>query len=384
VFGAKVGDADSVKCVGSDSDLIRFSDITSCAPTSDEAEAAEAAGKSALAKTRVQEFVVSEDYLPLMAATLATFAVILLLLLVAFVYRNTLRVWLHAKYGLRVFDAGDLEDGRSEDAENNKLFDAFISYSLKDDVFVREVLAADLERPEVGYRTCLYHRDLPTAPSFVADTLLRATDVSRRTVVVLSENFLKSEWSRYDYKSGFHQAMRSGRRKLIVVVLGDISGRDVDPDLRLYLKTNVVLHWGDKLFWQKLRYALPDPSKPGQPISKLASPSLVSSSCSSASSLGPIINNNSQLNQNLLQQQQLHLQKQGPQPRYTSRLSPASMSSTLSASPLPPPSVHGSNAWMGGSVRQTSPRTLPISPVSHLYGETTYSQPDYYQTAVHI
>ena len=388
VFGAKVTDADSIKCIGSSNEQIRFTEITNCAPVSDEIETAQAAGNSALAKTRVQEFVVSEDYLPLMAATLATFAVILLLLLVAFIYRNTLRVWLHAKYGVRVFDSSDLEDGKSEDIDNNKLFDAFVSYSLKDDVFVREVLAADLERPELGYRTCLYHRDLPTSPAFVADTLLRATEVSRRTVVVLSENFLKSEWARYDYKSGFHQAMRSGRRKLIVVIVGDISSRDVDPDLRLYLKTNVVLHWGDKLFWQKLRYALPDPAKSRPPVTKVMSPSLVSSSCSSQSSLGAIMsNNNSQLNQNLIQQQQHHhLQHQKqPQPRYTSRLSPASMSSTLSASPLP---VHGvNNVWMNaGSVRQSSPRALPISPVpsSHIYGESTYSQPDYYQTAVHI
>ena len=395
IFGAKVNDADSVKCIGSDNEKIVLSSITSCAPMSDDVETAEAAGNSALAKTRVQEFVVSEDYLPLMAATLATFAVVLLLLLAAFVYRNTLRVWLHSKYGVRVFDQPDLEEGRSEDVDNNKLFDAFVSYSVKDDVFVREILAADLERPELGYRTCLYHRDLPTAPTFVADTLLRATEVSRRTVVVLSENFLKSEWSRYDYKSGFHQAMRSGRRKLIVIVLGDISGRDVDPDLRLYLKTNVVLHWGDKLFWQKLRYALPDPaqSKPSrQAISKATSPSLVSSSCSSSSSLGAIISNNnsqmSQHNSHLIQHHQQHQKlTQQQQPRYTSRLSPASMSSTLSASPLP----SAGNLWLnnnvGQMVRQNSPRALPISPVpsSHLYGESTYSQPDYYQqTAVHI
>jgi len=385
VFGAKVTDADAVKCVENNNEPVRISDIKTCAPLADDSETAEAAGNSALAKTRVQEFVVSEDYLPLMAATLATFAVILLLLLIAFVYRNTLRVWLHAKYGVRVFDNVDVEDGGADDVDNNKLFDAFVSYSLKDDVFVREILAADLERPELGYRTCLYHRDLPTSPAFVADTLLRATDVSRRTVVVLSENFLKSEWSRYDYKSGFHQAMRSGRRKLIVIVLGDISSRDVDPDLRLYLKTNVVLNWGDKLFWQKLRYALPDPAKQRPPISKVASPSLVSSSCSSQSSLGVILsNNNSQLNQNLIQQQHQQNPKQ-PQPRYTSRLSPASMSSTLSASPLP---VHGGgNVWMNaGSVRQSSPRALPVSPVpsSHIYGDSTYSQPDYYQTAVHI
>jgi len=81
--------------------------------------------------------------------------------------------------------------------------------------------------------------------------------VSRRTVLLLSDNFLRSEWSRYDYKSGLHQALRN-RKKLIVIVLGDVASRELDPDLRLYMKNSVVLHWGEKLFWERLRFALPD------------------------------------------------------------------------------------------------------------------------------
>lgn len=393
VLGPKVNDADNVKCIGSEKETIVLTAVPTCERSIDDSEN-EVAGNSALAKTRVQEFVISEDYLPLMAATLATFAVILLLLLAAFVYRNTLRVWIHAKYGVRVFDSIDPEEGGSEDVDNNKLFDAFVSYSPKDDIFVREILSGELDRPELGYRTCLHYRDLPTAPTFVADTLLRATEVSKRTILVLSENFLKSEWSRYDYKSGFHQAMRSGRKKLIVIVFGDLAGRDIDPDLRLYLKTNLVLNWGDKLFWQKLRYALPDAAKPEgsnkrshlRPI--MTSPSIVSSSCSSASSIGAIIsNNNSQLSSNHLIQPQ-HQQHQQQQPRYASRLSPASMSSNLSASPLPSAatSMNGNMWTSNGPIRQHSPRALPISPSSpgHIYGESTYSQPDYYQHTVHI
>jgi hypothetical protein len=157
---------------------------------------------------------------------------------------------------------------------DGKIFDAFISYSPKDDVFAREILAAELENespvspessssddcvmPPPGRRVCLYHRDLPGASQFVADTILQATEASRRTILILSENFLKSEWSRYDYKSGLHQAFRVGRKKLIVIILGNIAPRDLDPDLRLYLKTSTVLQWGEKMFWEKLRYELPD------------------------------------------------------------------------------------------------------------------------------
>merc|ERR1712045_318902 len=111
-----------------------------------------------------QREMISEDYLPLLAATLATFAFILLILLAIFVYRNSLKVWLHSKYGVRVFhDKSDAECGANSSNANGggsgslKHFDAYITYSPKDDVITREVIAAGLENDETargspGYR----------------------------------------------------------------------------------------------------------------------------------------------------------------------------------------------------------------------------------------
>merc|ERR1719270_1967564 len=127
-------------------------------------------------------------------------------------------------------------------------------------IFTRASLENESARGSPGYRVCLHNRDLATSNShYIADTIIQATEASKRTILVLSENFLKSEWSRFDYKSGLHQALRSsGNKKLIVIMLGDVANRDIDPDLRLYLKTSNVLHWGEAKFWEKLKYALPD------------------------------------------------------------------------------------------------------------------------------
>lgn len=201
--------------------------------------------------SHVQTKIVN-DYLPLLIAILAACAILLISALFAFLYRHELRVWLHYKYGIRFFQRVDTE------SDNEKIFDAFVTYSAGDDMFVRQVLAPELEHGSSQYKLCLYHRDLPSLHSYVADTIVQATEASRRTVIILSENFLKQEWSRYDYKSGLHQALRSAKKRLIIVLLGDLEGRDLDADLRLYLKTNTVLQWGDKLFWQKLKFSLPD------------------------------------------------------------------------------------------------------------------------------
>ena len=66
------------------------------------------------------------------------------------------------------------------------------------------------------------------------------------------------EWSRTDVKSAHHSVLKDGTRKVILILLGDLPSRDLDPDIRLLLKNHTHLNCEDKQFWQKLRFALPD------------------------------------------------------------------------------------------------------------------------------
>lgn len=194
-----------------------------------------------------------EDYVPLVIATLSGFLFIIVVTLVIFVFRQEMRVWFHSRFGIRLFyRANDCDK-----TERDKLFDAFISYSSKDEAFVSEELAPLLEHGDPSYKLCLHYRDFPVG-AYIADTIVQAVESSRRTIMVLSENFIKSEWCRFEFKSAHHQVLRDRRRRLIVILLGEVPHKDLDPDIRLYLKTNTYLQWGDKLFWEKLRFALPD------------------------------------------------------------------------------------------------------------------------------
>lgn len=191
-----------------------------------------------------------QDYLPLLITTLGAFVIVIAITLLLFVFRQEMRVWFHSRFGIRLFyRATDLD---RDDRE--KLFDAFVSYSSKDEAFVAEELAPVLEEQ---YKLCLHYRDFPVG-AFIADTIVQAVESSRRTIMVLSENFIKSEWCRFEFKSAHHQVLRDRRKRLIVVLLGEVPQKELDPDIRLYLKTNTYLQWGDKLFWEKLRFALPD------------------------------------------------------------------------------------------------------------------------------
>uniref|UniRef100_A0A146LFE4 Protein toll n=3 Tax=Lygus hesperus TaxID=30085 RepID=A0A146LFE4_LYGHE len=194
-----------------------------------------------------------QDYIPLLVATLAIFFTVIILTCLLFMYRQEMRVWFHSKFGVRLFyRTSDIElDDR------DKLFDAFVSYSAKDEAFVAEELAPMLENGDPSYKLCLHYREFPVG-GFLADTIVEAVESSKRTIMVLSENFIKSEWCRFEFKSAHHQVLRDRRKRLIVIVLGEVPQKDLDPDIRLYLKTNTYLQWGDKLFWEKLKFALPD------------------------------------------------------------------------------------------------------------------------------
>jgi Leucine-rich repeat (LRR) protein len=194
-----------------------------------------------------------EDYLPLLVSTLVAFLLLLLICMLGFFFRHEMRVWFHSRFGVRIF----YRHADADRDDRDKLFDAFVSYSSKDEAFVAEELAPVLEMGSPAYKLCLHYRDFPVG-SFIADTIVQAVESSRRTIMVLSENFIKSEWCRFDFKSAHHQVLRDRRRRLILVLVGDVPQRDLDPDIRLYLKTNTYLQWGDKLFWEKLRFALPD------------------------------------------------------------------------------------------------------------------------------
>lgn len=211
-----------------------------------------ATGNFSLTKTIIQRQAV-QDYIPLLASTLLVSLLVVSLALATFVFRQELRVWFHSRFGIRLFQRA----AATEREDRDKLFDAFVSYSSKDEAFVAEELAPALEHGDPPYKLCLHYRDFPVG-AYIGETIVQAVESSRRTIMVLSDNFIRSEWCRFEFKSAHHQVLRDRRRRLIVVLLGDVPHKDLDPDIRLYLKTNTYLQWGDKLFWEKLRFALPD------------------------------------------------------------------------------------------------------------------------------
>lgn len=196
------------------------------------------------------------NYVPMMVSTLTGFMLILLALVVLFLFRDSLRVWLYTNCGIRVFSfAGAFE-------ESEKLYDAYVCYSPKDEEFVVQSLAAELENGSPSYHLCLHYRDIPHHGAQYmqcAPPVVEAAEASKRIIIVLTRNFMQTEWSRYEFRQGLHEALKGCIYKLVLIEeCSVVADAMCDPDLRPYLKTGSRLRWGQKRFWERLRYMMPD------------------------------------------------------------------------------------------------------------------------------
>lgn len=146
--------------------------------------------------------------------------------------------------------------------EENKRYDAFIAYSQSDINWVIYTLAKRLENPESGQRftLCLHHRDFMVGAA-ISDNIVQSVESSRHTIIVVSKNFLRSEWCRLEFRVALHQSLLEKKRHLIIILLEDIPTSEFEPELKRCMQTLTYVKADDRWFWDKLVYALSDYSR---------------------------------------------------------------------------------------------------------------------------
>ncbi|KAJ0171577.1 hypothetical protein K1T71_013127 [Dendrolimus kikuchii] len=151
-----------------------------------------------------------------------------------------------AKHGIKCVE---------QDSDINKIYDAFISFSHEDTFFVTDELMPVLEDAN-GFKLCVHSRDWMIG-DWIPAQIARSVQDSRRTIIVLSNNFLSSIWALLEFRTAHTQAFRDKRTRIIIILLEDLTSEvAIDDEIQEYLATNTYVKWGDANFWQKLLKAL--------------------------------------------------------------------------------------------------------------------------------
>ncbi|XP_038163197.1 toll-like receptor 2 type-2 [Cyprinodon tularosa] len=192
---------------------------------------------------------------------------ILLWRLHAFWYIKMTWAWLKAKR------SSHKQRKDTMDSEALLSFDGFVSYSEKDASWVENFLVPELEEPSEGssrsacssqpLSLCLHKRDFLPGHAIV-DNIISAIEHSRHTIFVLSENFVQSDWCRYELDFSHFWLFDSGGDAAILILLEPLSKDDVPKrfcKLRKLMSSTTYLEWPQEEdrrpeFWRSLRKAL--------------------------------------------------------------------------------------------------------------------------------
>ncbi len=186
----------------------------------------------------------------IITASVLSFLVLLMVIagILVFRYRQEIAVILYAKYGFRF----------KTFKEEERKYDVFIAYNLEDIGFVKDELLNRLENAaEPPFKICIHHRDFEVG-DWITNNIMKAVAASKRTIIVLSQNFINSQWCRFEFAQAHFRLIADQSFKLIIIALEDPKTLKNTPKLiRTYIKTGTYIARDNKLFWEKLLYLMP-------------------------------------------------------------------------------------------------------------------------------
>ncbi|XP_038566921.1 toll-like receptor 21 [Micropterus salmoides] len=172
------------------------------------------------------------------------------------------------KYSYYVFRSWFSEQWRRlREEEENCKYDAFISYNSSDEQWVMDQLLPNLEGNGSSFKLCLHHRDFELGRDIV-DNIVSAVYSSRKTICVVSRDFLRSEWCSLEIQLASYRLFDEHQDVLLLVFLEPITERQVSSyhRMRKVMLKKTYLQWpgsgctdptqAQALFWNQLRRAM--------------------------------------------------------------------------------------------------------------------------------
>ncbi|KAK3606472.1 hypothetical protein CHS0354_041420 [Potamilus streckersoni] len=154
---------------------------------------------------------------------------------------------------------------QSYEDQDDRIWDAFVSYRSDpvDEEFVLRKLYNTLEK-EMGFKLNLHFKDFAVGET-IANNIIQAVQNSRRTILVMSKNYVKSEFTRFEYQCAQNEMLQR-KHRIIPILLEDITEiKDtIDPTLKVILNSVTYIMWPGEdnpkelnKFWKRLELSMP-------------------------------------------------------------------------------------------------------------------------------
>ncbi|NXY31093.1 TLR22 protein, partial [Pomatorhinus ruficollis] len=142
-------------------------------------------------------------------------------------------------------------------------YDAFVSYSENDSDWVENTMVRELEQACPPFRLCLHKRDFVPG-KWIVDNIIDSIEKSRKTLFVLSEHFVQSEWCKYELDFSHFRLFDENNDAAILILLEPIQSNAIPKrfcKLRKIMNTKTYLEWPageeqQQVFWFNLKIAL--------------------------------------------------------------------------------------------------------------------------------
>ncbi|XP_072046693.1 toll-like receptor 2 [Amphiura filiformis] len=148
-------------------------------------------------------------------------------------------------------------------------YHAYVAYHRDNEAWVNDQLIANIEDGPEQFRLCLKERgDIP-AGHYILNAICHGIKQSRKTIAVLSENFMDDGWCHYQLHFARMRMVMDNVDVLILVQIGEIADHKKTLLLRQLLCYKEVLKWpedpnGQQLFWNQLKMKLRKPARVGR------------------------------------------------------------------------------------------------------------------------
>ncbi|NXY44341.1 TLR1 protein, partial [Ceuthmochares aereus] len=214
--------------------------------------------------TRLKDFHLSE----LACNTMLLLVIALLLTLVLVAVVVFLCIYLDVPWYMRMMWQWTQTKRRTwhnhpEEQDTALQFHAFVSYSERDALWVKNELIPNLEKGEGCVQLCQHERNFVPGKSIV-ENIINCIEKSYKSIFVLSPNFVQSEWCHYELYFAHHKLFSENSNSLILILLEPIPPYIIPAryhKLKALMAKRTYLEWPKErskraLFWANLRAAI--------------------------------------------------------------------------------------------------------------------------------